>query len=91
VTTSESVRSNGEVAEETDLLELDDVERRMKPFARRYVGLRPIPLDHVVGTEGRASSFTRTSGRGTSSAAIACARSPRHSSGGSAARAASSK
>jgi hypothetical protein len=59
VTTSESVRSNGEVAEETDLLELDDVERRMKPFARRYVGLRPIPLDHVVGTEGRASSFTR--------------------------------
>ena len=43
----------------TDLLELEDVERRMKPFARRYVGLRAVPLDHVVGTEGRVSSFTR--------------------------------
>ena len=44
---------------DTDLLELEDVEQRMKPFARRYVGLRSIPLDHVVGTEGRASSFSR--------------------------------
>jgi hypothetical protein len=43
----------------TGLLELDEVERRMRPFARRYVGLRTVPLDHVVGTEGRASAFTR--------------------------------
>ena len=43
----------------TDLLELDDVERRMRPFARRYVGLRTVPLAHVVGTEGRAAAFTR--------------------------------
>jgi hypothetical protein len=43
----------------TDLLELEDVEQRMKPFARRYVGLRSVPVDHVVGTEGRASSFSR--------------------------------
>jgi ParB-like nuclease family protein len=42
-----------------DLLELDDVERRMKPFARHYLGVRAIPIDHVVGTEDRASSFTR--------------------------------
>jgi hypothetical protein len=44
---------------EADLLELDEVERRLRPFARRYVGVRAIPLDHVVGTEGRAAAFTR--------------------------------
>ena len=41
------------------LLELDEVERRLKPFGRRYVGVRAIPLDAIVGTDGRASSFTR--------------------------------
>ena len=41
------------------LLELDEVERRLKPFGRRYVGVRPVPLDALVGTDGRASSFTR--------------------------------
>ena len=41
------------------LLELDEVERRLKPFGRRYLGLRAIPLDALVGTDGRASSFTR--------------------------------
>jgi hypothetical protein len=42
-----------------DLLQLDDVERRLKPFSRRYLGVRPIPLDAVVGTEGRAGAFSR--------------------------------
>ena len=41
------------------LLELDEVERRLKPFGRRYLGVRTIPLDALVGTDGRASSFTR--------------------------------
>ena len=41
------------------LLELEDVERRLKPLGRRYVGLREIPLDALVGTDGRANSFTR--------------------------------
>ena len=41
------------------LLELEEVERRLKPFGRRYLGLREIPLDALVGTDGRASSFTR--------------------------------
>ena len=41
------------------LLELEEVERRLKPFGRRYLGIRTIPLDLVVGTEGRATSFTR--------------------------------
>src|SRR5262245_44076350 len=42
-----------------DLLELDDAERRLKPFSRRYLGVRAIPLDAVVGTEGRAGAFSR--------------------------------
>ena len=41
------------------LLELDEVERRLKPFGRRYLGVLEIPLDALVGTDGRASSFTR--------------------------------
>jgi hypothetical protein len=41
------------------LLELDEVERRLKPFGRRYLGVREIPLDALVGTDGRANSFTR--------------------------------
>jgi hypothetical protein len=41
------------------LLELDEVEQRMKPFGRRYLGVRAIPLDALVGTDSRASSFTR--------------------------------
>jgi ParB-like nuclease domain len=44
---------------QADLLELDEVEERLRPFARRYVGVRAIPLDQVVGTEGRAGAFTR--------------------------------
>jgi hypothetical protein len=42
-----------------DLLELDEVERRLRPFARRYLGVRPIPLELVVGTEGKVGAFTR--------------------------------
>jgi hypothetical protein len=41
------------------LLELDEVERRLKPFGRRYLGVRAIPLDALVGTDSRAGSFTR--------------------------------
>ena len=37
------------------LLELDEVERRLKPFGRRYLCVRPIPLDALVGTESRAN------------------------------------
>jgi hypothetical protein len=42
-----------------DLLELEDVERRLRPLERRYLGVRAIPLEQVVGTEGRAAAFTR--------------------------------
>jgi hypothetical protein len=42
-----------------DLLELEDVERRLQPLARRYRGVRAIPLEQVIGTDGRAAAFTR--------------------------------
>jgi ParB/Sulfiredoxin domain len=42
-----------------DLLVLDEVERRLKPFGRRYLGVRGIPLDSLVGTDSRAGAFTR--------------------------------
>jgi hypothetical protein len=41
------------------LLELDEVERRLKPFGRRYLGVREIPLGSLVGTDGRGGAFTR--------------------------------
>jgi hypothetical protein len=41
------------------LLVLDEVERRLKPFGRRHLGVCEIPLDALVGTQGRVSSFTR--------------------------------
>jgi hypothetical protein len=31
----------------------------LKPFGRQYLGVREIPLEALVGTDGRANSFTR--------------------------------
>jgi hypothetical protein len=42
-----------------ELLELQEAQRRLQPFAQRYLGVRPIPLDHVVGTDSRAGDFDR--------------------------------
>jgi hypothetical protein len=42
-----------------ELLPLDEATRRLRPFARRYVGLRPIPLRQIVGTESRGGDFDR--------------------------------
>jgi hypothetical protein len=41
------------------LLPLDEVTKRLRPFARRYVGLRPIPVANVVGTDSRVGDFDR--------------------------------
>jgi hypothetical protein len=43
----------------TELLELDEVEHRLRPFSRRYAGIRSIPLDHIVGTDSRVGDFDR--------------------------------
>jgi len=42
-----------------ELLPLDEATKRLRPFARNYVGLRPIPVRQIVGTEGRESDFDR--------------------------------
>jgi hypothetical protein len=44
----------------TILLELQEAERRLRPFSRRYLGVRPIPLAHIVGTDSRAGDFDRS-------------------------------
>jgi hypothetical protein len=41
------------------LLELDEVERRLRPFGRRYLGVHEIPVDAIVGTDSRGGSFSR--------------------------------
>jgi hypothetical protein len=42
-----------------DLIPLEEATRRLRPFERRYVGLRPIPLESVVGTDSRGGDFDR--------------------------------
>ncbi|MFB3737338.1 MAG: ParB N-terminal domain-containing protein [Candidatus Velamenicoccus archaeovorus] len=42
-----------------ELLDLDDVRRRLRVFEQSYVGVRPIPADRIVGTLGRAADFDR--------------------------------
>jgi hypothetical protein len=42
-----------------DLLALDEATERLRPFARRYLGIRPIRVDSVVGTDSRVGDFDR--------------------------------
>jgi hypothetical protein len=42
-----------------ELLPFDEAERRLRPFARRYLGLRAIPVAQIVGTESRGGDFDR--------------------------------
>jgi hypothetical protein len=53
---SRSVRAGGEPPA---LLELDDVRARLGVFEETYEGIRPIPVDRVVGTAGRSRDFDR--------------------------------
>jgi hypothetical protein len=57
------------------LVELDEAERRLKPFGRRYLGVLAIPLDALVGTDGRPARSPANFGPFTPSAATGCARS----------------
>jgi hypothetical protein len=41
------------------LLELEEATRRLRPFARRHVGVRPIPVAQIVGTDSRTADFDR--------------------------------
>jgi hypothetical protein len=42
------------------LLELDEVGRRLRVFEQTYLGVRPVPVERVVGTVSRSSDFDRT-------------------------------
>ena len=42
-----------------ELLELDDVRRRLSPSGESHVGLRPIEVDRIVGTLDRCCDFDR--------------------------------
>jgi hypothetical protein len=42
-----------------DLLPLEEATQRLRPFSRSYVGLRAIPVSHIVGTESRERDFDR--------------------------------
>ena len=42
-----------------DLLPLDQAIERLRPFTRRYLGVRPIPVSQIVGTDSRGSDFDR--------------------------------
>jgi hypothetical protein len=50
------VRGRGEAR---SLLPLDEATRRLRPFRRRYVGLRPISVRKIVGTDSRDRDFDR--------------------------------
>jgi hypothetical protein len=41
------------------LLPLDEVRERLRLFEQTYVGIRPIPVDQIVGTAGRTDDFDR--------------------------------
>lgn len=43
---------------EPGLLPLDEVTRRLRFFNQRYVGIRSIPVDRIVGTAGRTGGFS---------------------------------
>lgn len=43
-----------------ELLPLDEVRDRLRLFDQTYVGIRPIRLDKIVGTAGRARDFDRS-------------------------------
>jgi len=41
------------------MLSLDEVRARLNVRGQRYLGLRAVPVDHIVGSEGRYSDFDR--------------------------------
>jgi hypothetical protein len=43
----------------SDLLVLEDATRRLRPSSRRHLGVRPIPVRQIVGTDSRGADFDR--------------------------------
>jgi len=45
---------------ENALLPFDEAQKRLRPFASAHLGVRPIPVAQIVGTEGRGGDFDRS-------------------------------
>ena len=43
--------------EEASLISLNDVKQMIKPNNETYVGMKVIPIDKIVGSEGRYKDF----------------------------------
>ena len=43
--------------EEVSLISLNDVKQLLKPTAETYVGMKVIPIEKIVGSEGRYNDF----------------------------------
>ncbi len=43
--------------EEASLISLNDVKQMIKPNAETYIGMKEIPIDKIVGSEGRYNDF----------------------------------
>lgn len=43
----------------SELLPLKEATDRLRPFSQRYIGLHPIPVRQVVGTDSRGGDFDR--------------------------------
>ncbi|HEX5470019.1 MAG TPA: ParB N-terminal domain-containing protein [Gaiellaceae bacterium] len=42
-----------------ELLPLDEATTRLRPFSRRYLGVHPIDVEAIVGTDSRGADFDR--------------------------------
>ncbi|MGH2806188.1 MAG: ParB/RepB/Spo0J family partition protein [Actinomycetota bacterium] len=42
-----------------DLLPLEEVQRRLRAFEQSYEGVRPVPIDKIVGTSDRSRDFDK--------------------------------
>jgi hypothetical protein len=42
-----------------ELLQLEEATARLRPSGQRYLGIRAIPLDRIVGTDSRGNDFDR--------------------------------
>ncbi|HEX5689537.1 MAG TPA: hypothetical protein VFX76_06025, partial [Roseiflexaceae bacterium] len=43
----------------SSMLSFEEVRARLNVRGQRYLGLRPVPIDHIIGSEGRYSDFDR--------------------------------
>lgn len=50
---------NALTPERQQLLSLEDVKKLIKPKSETYIGMKTVPVDLIVGSEGRYKDFTK--------------------------------